>query len=140
MASIETCSRIVKRGNEVTVRWVPAHRGAEGNEKADELAKAAAGNIESTDSIDDEYRRETSLSHMSRVTSEARVRTTREWIKDHVGPERKHRPPSGRGLRRKKLRHVRKSLAGRYYQLLSGHAAIGPYLRDKVKKTDNDKC
>ena len=32
---------------------------------------------------------------------------------------------------------MRKSLAGRYYQLQSGHAAIGSYLHDKV---DSDEC
>ena len=33
-----------------------------------------------------------------------------------------YRTPSGRGLRRPQLRRVRKTLAGRYYQLLPGHA------------------
>ena len=56
VASIEVCSRIVGRGNGVTVRWVPAHRGAEGNEKADELATSAAESIEPTDRVDGEYR------------------------------------------------------------------------------------
>ena len=28
----------------------------------------------------------------------------------------------------------------RYYQLLSGHAAIGPYLKDKIRRTDDDRC
>ena len=32
------------------------------------------------------------------------------------------------------LKRERKELAGRYYQLLSGHAAIGTYLADKIKK------
>ena len=34
------------------------------------------------------------------------------------------------GLRRRMLRRVRKSIAQRYYQLLSGHAAIGSFLHD----------
>ena len=38
----------------------------------------------------------------------------------------------GPGLRRKPLRKVRKSLAGRYYQLLSGHAAIGSFLHERM--------
>ena len=41
-------------------------------------------------------------------------------------------PPGGSGLRRKALRRVRKPLVGRYYQLLSGHAAIGSFLHERV--------
>ena len=35
----------------------------------------------------------------------------------------------------KLLRKTPKSVASRYYQLLSGHAAIGSYLKDKIHKT-----
>ena len=38
------------------------------------------------------------------------------------------------------LRGVPKPIANRYYQLLSGHAAIGPYLKDKIHKAVDDKC
>ena len=37
-------------------------------------------------------------------------------------------------------RRTPKHIAGRYYQLLSGHAAIGPYLKDKIRKIDDDRC
>ena len=33
-----------------------------------------------------------------------------------------------------------KSLAGRYYQFPSGHAVIGTYLHDKIKKDDTSEC
>ena len=49
-------------------------------------------------------------------------------------------PPPGKDVRRKQLRRARKSVSGRYFQLMSGHAAIGPYLKDKIKKADDDKC
>ena len=42
IASMEVCIRVLAWDNEVTIRWVPAHRGTTGNEKADEFAKAAA--------------------------------------------------------------------------------------------------
>ena len=48
--------------------------------------------------------------------------------------------PLGGGLGRRHLRRTPKSIAGRYYQLLSSHAAIGPYLKDKIRKTDDDHC
>ena len=40
---------------------------------------------------------------------------------------------------RKELRHERKALAGRYYQLLSGHAATGDYLCNKAHRLPSDK-
>ena len=75
---------------------------------------------------------------MARVTTENRLRATTEWISSHTGdPRREYSPPPGKGLRRRLLRRTPKSIAGRYYQLQSGHAAIGPYLKDK---TDDDRC
>ena len=35
---------------------------------------------------------------------------------------------------------MRKSLDSRRYQLLSGHAAIGAYLHDRIKRTDTGEC
>ena len=55
------------------------------------------------------------------------------------GRSQKYRPP-GKGIKRRLLRRTPKHIAGRYYQLLSGHAAIGPYLKDKIHKMDNDRC
>ena len=31
-------------------------------------------------------------------------------------------------------------MAGRYHQFLSGHAAIGSYLKDKIHRADWDRC
>ena len=77
---------------------------------------------------------------MTRVSTEARSRTAAEWITSSVSASRRYRPPTGSGLRRKQLRRARKEVAGRYYQLLSGHAAIGPCLCDKIRKTGSDGC
>ena len=42
---------------------------------------------------------------------------------------------------RKELRHeCKEALAGRYRQLLLGHAATGNYLFNKVHKLPSDKC
>ena len=80
------------------------------------------------------------LSHMTRAATKARSRSVAQWFGNHVNPKTKYRPPRGGGLRRKPLRRAPKSVASRYYQLLSGHAAISPYLKDKTHKAVDDKC
>ena len=62
------------------------------------------------------------------------------WIRENVRASQRYRPPRGRGLRRKDLHRVRKSTAGRYYQLLSGRAAIGSYLCDKIHRIQSSEC
>ena len=42
VAAMEVETRLAAAGNRVTIRWVPAHAGADGNEVADQYAKDAA--------------------------------------------------------------------------------------------------
>ena len=139
MAAIEVGTRITARDNSVTIRWVPAHSGAEGNEVADDYAKSAATGSSPVEAIPEGYAGETSLSHMTKVATEARSKETAEWIRAHAQPERRYRPPPGRGLKSPQLRRARKILAGQYYQLLLGHAATGTYRR-RFGRSDTDEC
>ena len=118
------------RDNEATLLWAPAHSGIVGNEVADSYAEEAASGQQH--SVPGELRWEASLSHLSRVATENRSRATAQWISEHVRPERRYWPPVGSGLRRQALRRVRKSLASRYYELLSDHAAIGSFLHERL--------
>ena len=129
-AAIEVCSRLRARDNLVQVRWVPAHIAMEGNKVADTFTKEAAGGRQY--SVEDRQLQETSLSHLPRLATEPRSRATAQWISEHVQPERRYRSPAGPGLRRKAMRRVRKSLASRYYQLLSRHAAIRSFLQERI--------
>ena len=139
VAAIEVCTRLVSRSNKVAIHWVPAPYRVQGNETTDEMAKAAAEGNHPDDAVPNELRWETSLSHMARVATDNRSRMTAEWISSHTGdPRRKYKAPRGRGLRRRLLRRTPKPIAKRYCQLLSGHAAIGSYLKDKIRKTDDD--
>ena len=125
-----------RRGSSITVQWTPAHLGGRGGEHADAVVKRAAGGEE--DRVDPECLGEASLSHLTRKTAEARSKTTREWVRDDVRKERRYRPLP-RGKLRKGLGKVRKELAGRFCQLLSGHAATAVHLR-RVGQAPNDKC
>ena len=138
MAIRATCSRIYRIdnthpcscANEVTVLWVPAHKGMIGNEAADGMAKEAAE--DRAHDVPDEICWQTSLSHLSRRVTESRARATAQWTASHVRAERRYHPPGGSGLRRRLLRRTRKSVAGRYCQLLSGHAAIGSFMHERM--------
>ena len=85
-----------------------------------------------------DYLREASLAHLTRKITEARSLETSSWIRAHVKRRHRYRPPPG-GRMRQELRAVRKEVAGRYYQLLSGHAATAPHLR-RVGQASSDEC
>ena len=57
--------RVVSRDNGVSIRWVPAHHGALGDEKADEYAKAAAEGVMLESDAPDEHRWVANLAHMT---------------------------------------------------------------------------
>ena len=134
--AIAAAEAITSRGNTVTLRWTPSHVGIEGNERVDNMAKRAAS--EEEDRANPQYLREASLSHLTRVTTEARSEATAEWIRSHSGRHRRYRPPKG-GKMRKNLNRTRKELASRFYQLLSGHAATAEHLR-RIGQVNSDTC
>ena len=145
--AIEIAERITRRGNTITIRWTPAHVGVEGNERADRTAKDAATlpPLEGT-------RGRFSLAYQKRKIREG---VTKGWIEDTKrrmgknndngngsGKRGAYREP-GREARpriRRELRKARKGVASRFFQLLSGHAMIAPFLKEKWKWTDSDRC
>ena len=125
-----------EQANTIEIRWTPSHAGVEGNERADVTAKRATEDLEESAVVS--YLREASLSYLRRVTTENRTRATAEWIRERSGRQRRYRPPKG-GKMRKALNKTRKELAGRYYQLLSGHAAVAEHLKG-VGQIQSDRC
>ena len=140
-AIAEVASRLIESGNEVLILWVPAHAGIQGSEVADGMAKeAAVGQIHG---VPDQIRWQASLPHLARRATERRSGATAQWIRDHVRPERRYVPPGGPGSRKRAMRRIRKSTTQRYYQLISGHAAIGSFLHDRMsgpQRLSSDEC
>ena len=132
--AIATAEAIADRGNTLTLRWTPSHEGIAGNERADRVARRAA--VRREGKADHSYLKEASLSHLARVTTEARANASAEWIQTHCGRRRRYRPPRG-GKMRKDLSKAPKELAGRFYQMLSGHEATAEHLA-RVGQADND--
>ena len=87
-----------------------------------------------------------SLAFLRRRVTE---RKTMQWITDTAERAKGRKggrgafATPGRGARpgiRPLLRTTGKRVASRYFQLLSGHAMIAPFLRDRWKWTDTDRC
>ena len=107
---------------------------------ADGMAKEAAAG--QSHGVPDQVRWQASLPHLARRATERRSGATPQWIRDHVRPERRYTPPGGLDFRKRGVRKVRKSTAQRYYQLMSGHAAIGSFLHDRMSgphRLDSDE-
>ena len=134
--AIQISESLARRGNTVTIRWVPARLGVEGNEQADALAKRAVEGRE--DRVGPSFILEASLSHLTRKVTEARSDAINRWIREHPGRRRRYCPPKG-GKMRKALAKARKELAGRFYQLLSGHTAMGNHLL-RANQAKRDEC
>ena len=133
VAIIEVGKKLGHRGNTVTIRWTQV----EGNEVANDWAKGAA---ESTaGAIDRLQLRETSLSHPTRATTEAKTQGAKSWIRNRVNRRRGHRFPKGTKLQAD-IKSEREAPASRYYQFLSRHTATGAYLCNKIGKIPSDNC
>ena len=135
-AVIASVDCLYERGNDLTIRWTPSHEGVGGNEQADEAARLAAGS--KGDRADPGFLREANLSRLIRKTTEARSRATSTWIRNHAKRRHRYRPRPG-GRLRKGLARARKELAGRFYQLLSGHGATAEHLV-RVGQALSDRC
>ena len=109
---------------------------------ANGMAKEAAEG--QTDDVLDQVRWQTSLPRLTRSAAERRTAATSQCIRDHVRPEHRHPPPpGGTGFRRRTMRRGRKATAQSYYQLLTGHATLRSFLRDRIagpRRLESDRC
>lgn len=127
--------QIVDQGNTITIRWTPAHVEAEGNERADREARGAASLLPLRATV----RRHT-LAFLRRRAAERSTRAWKEDIEVRNAGCRAFRLPTATPGIRPQLRRAPKRVAARFFQLLSGHAIIAPFLKDRWGRTDSDRC
>jgi len=127
------------------IRWCPAHKGVEGNEKADEWAKLAAEEPDThgVEWLNYDYGGRTevrsmplprSLANLKREISEKKWTEARRWVGARISRKKYKMPESHKpdGTVAKST----KRLASRYCQLKTGHARTGQYLNwAKVRPT-----
>jgi len=68
------------------------------------------------------------MAYLKRQETEAKSRGTQEWIEERTKQRRSYIPPRKPWFR-KELKNERKAVASRYYQLLTEHALIAPFLK-----------
>jgi hypothetical protein len=120
-----------------TIQWVPGHNGIEGNERADQAAKQAA--LKPPQGGQGKL----SLAYIYRTKTEVAQTQKQQWLTKALGrrslrAQRAYRAQPGWKLD-PTLAAAPKGIASRYYQLKTGHAAIGAYLQ-KVQAQESGAC
>ena len=133
----QKAKKLVQQGHDISVRWVPGHSGVEGNERADKAAKEAA--------IGERVRtaKWTSLTHIKQQITEEKKLQISIWHEQKT----KEREASRRGFYIPCLKtqihpllgKAKKLYASRFYQLKTGHGAIGTFL-ERIGAVESAEC
>lgn len=135
----------VKRGTTITVRWIPGHAGVPGNEIADQWASEAAvreqrcrmgregfgtpGPIHLSWTFLKTVLKKWATAKWEEIVSRCKGRRTFRIPREGETP----RIPLGLG-------RAPWEVAARFFQLVSGHAMIAPFLKEKFRWINSDSC
>jgi hypothetical protein len=136
-------SELTDKNIQVEYWWVPAHMGVEGNEKADQQAMKAAykwcgRKVETHNPL--KHFDYVSFAHIGRKVTEMKWEESKKKIQE-MGKKSKHsyRYDLVKRGGTSEVMTSRKLIAARFYQLKTGHALLGKYLRLIGKRRDM-KC
>jgi len=134
---------LARKNIQVEYRWVPAHKGIEGNKEADQQAtKAVYKHCGSYTEKQNPllFLDYVSFSHVSRRLTEVKWEGSKEETKE-MGKKSKHSHQYDLVKRggNSAVMGAKKTIAARFYQLKSGHALIAKYLL-RIRKRRDMKC
>lgn len=130
----QKAKQLVQQRHQISICWVPSHCGIEGNEKADLAAKEAAGGQRV------HIVKWKSLTHLKRrITEEKKVQLS-TWHSQMTKKREAQRSgfyfPSLKMQIDLLLGKTNKFYASRFYQLKTGHAAIGIFFQKDRSNRD----
>jgi len=143
LRTINWTDALARKKIHVEYRWVPAHKGIERNEEADQQATKAAykhcgSYTETRNPLP--FLHYVSFSHVSQRLTEVKWEESKEEI-NKLGKKSKHsyRYDLVKRGGNSAVMEAKKTIAARFYQLKSGHALIAKYLL-RIGKRRDMKC
>ena len=134
--AVDSLNRLAETAISVTLVWIPAHKGHDGNEVADELAKKGAAESDTRRCLDVGQ-------PMATLKANIRGQIYKEWLKEwNASATASHTKSFYAGPNPGKARFVYKLARlelGRFVRIITGHNNLG-FFQTKISLGNNAAC